>query len=168
MILKLGIREYALETILLDAFHCFLVVFPYSHRFSRTICCKSFLRHSLGGGIAKLVALQLPVQSRPMTIAFAAPGVQYSARVLLSHMSLADIELRRRRWGRKNSRFSFSWECKKFAPPCLRRRENMPLEQLDFLWCLCWVGWTWRMNSLWTWFHGMIWFPKWTGTPAVL
>ena len=108
MILKLGIREYALETILLDAFHCFLVVFPYSHRFSRTICCKSFLRHSLGGGIAKLVALQLPVQSRPMTIAFAAPGVQYSARVLLSHMSLADIELRRRRWGRKNSRFSFS------------------------------------------------------------
>lgn len=54
-------------------------------------------RHSLGGGIAKLVALQLPVQSRPMTIAFAAPGVQYSARVLLGHTSRdRNIQLRQR------------------------------------------------------------------------
>ena len=53
--------------------------------------------HSLGGGIAKLVALQLPVQSRPMTIAFAAPGVQYSARVLLGHTSRdRNIQLRKR------------------------------------------------------------------------
>lgn len=74
-----------------------------SDRFSRTICCKSSLRHSLGGGIAKLVALQLPVQSRPMTIAFAAPGVQYAARVLLGHTSRdGNIQLRKRPgWGLK-------------------------------------------------------------------
>ena len=105
-----------------------------SHRFSRTICCKSFYpRHSLGGGIAKLVALQLPVQSRPMTIAFAAPGVQYSARVLLGHTSRdRNIQLRKRRGtrGLKNLDFVLVvlvWVCKKFAPPCPRWCEKHAL-----------------------------------------
>ena len=45
------------------------------------------VRHSLGGGIAKLVALQIPIASRPLAIAFASPGVQYAARVLFGHES---------------------------------------------------------------------------------
>eukprot|EP00435_Cladocopium_sp_Y103_P022255 s361_g5.t1 len=43
--------------------------------------------HSLGGGIAKMVALQIPIASRPLAIAFAAPGVQYAGRVLFGHES---------------------------------------------------------------------------------
>ena len=42
-------------------------------------------RHSLGGGIAKMVALQIPIASRPLAIAFASPGVQDAARVLFGH-----------------------------------------------------------------------------------
>ncbi|CAK9080764.1 unnamed protein product [Durusdinium trenchii] len=38
--------------------------------------------HSLGGGIAKLVELQLKTRIKPLTVAFAAPGVEHAARVL--------------------------------------------------------------------------------------
>ena len=34
-----------------------------------------------------MVALQIPIASRPLAIAFAAPGVQNAARVLFGHES---------------------------------------------------------------------------------
>ena len=48
--------------------------------------------HSLGGGIAKLVELQLQMNIKPLTVAFAAPGVKHAARVLLHRQRLEGID----------------------------------------------------------------------------
>lgn len=42
--------------------------------------------HSLGGGIARLVELELPWPEKLLTITFASPGVHYAVRVLFGQL----------------------------------------------------------------------------------
>ncbi|CAL1144676.1 unnamed protein product [Cladocopium goreaui] len=84
-----SISEYAelFPSTRVAADHTFKSVLEATHLMIQSHPSRRFFLtgHSLGGGIAKMVALQIPIASRPLAIAFASPGVQDAARVLFGH-----------------------------------------------------------------------------------